>query len=68
MTKDSKTEAKVPTKDTVTCIVLKKGAGRISKGTRTGAVDDTYAKGATVELMPEAAAALEDRAFVSIQD
>lgn len=63
----AKAEAK-PQKDTLTCMVLKAGADRISKGTRKDNSDEYYARQEEFEADPEIAKALQERGLVEIMD
>jgi hypothetical protein len=63
----AKAEAK-PKKDTLTCMVLKAGDGKISKGERDANSDIYYDRHDKPEFPVEIARALQERGFVEIMD
>jgi hypothetical protein len=63
----AKAETK-PKKDTLTCMVLKAGADRISTGERKNNSDVYYARQDQFEAEPSIAKALQARGLVEIMD
>ena len=57
-----------PKKTTLTCMVLKAGADRISTGEREANSDIYYPRKAEFECEPDIAKALQERGFVEIMD
>lgn len=57
-----------PKKTTKTCMVLKAGDGKISKGKRVDSCDLYYGRQERIEFPPKVAEALEARGYVEIMD